>query len=168
MTRVSWIAFVAACSLLVPLQALAHHGDFYKRVFRAVQKADIDGIKPVFTKAAWEGTEGAMSAGELQARLKKGRLKGLFENSEHAEPRSKCLVAFKLEYPDKKVEPIWLLAEDFDPEFRQWDWRVVRIVTEEKEAQAFFKHSYSLEFSAIGKDKKEATPSINPTVGVNR
>lgn len=111
-----------------------------------------------------------MSAVELQERLKTGRVKGLFENSQHDERRSKCLVAFKLEYPNKRVEPIWLLAEDFDPlgqrrpKFRQWDWRIVRIVNEEKEAQAFFKHSYSAEFSTLGKGLTEAMPPTSPAV----
>jgi hypothetical protein len=167
MARAITIGCAALCLLLFPLPALAHHGDFYQKIFRAVKKGELDAIKHLFKKAAWEGTEGAMSAVELQERLKKGRVKGLFENSQHDEQRSKCLVAFKLEYPDQKVERIWLLAKDFDPRFRVWDWRIVRIVNDEKEAQSFFKHSYSPEFSGVGKDETEAAHSINPPAGVD-
>lgn len=146
MARAFRFTYTAACLLLVPLPALGHHGIFYKKVFTAVEKGEIDAVRDLFTKSGWEGKEGALSAAELQERLKKGRVKGLFENSQHDEQRSKCLVAFKLEYPDMKVERVWLLAEDFDLRFREWDWRIVRIVNDEKEAQTFFKHSYTQEF----------------------
>ncbi len=148
MIRAIGFTVAASCMLHFPSPALAHHGNFYKKIFQAVEKGEIDAVRDLFTKSGWEGKEGALSAAELQERLKKGRVKGLFENSQHDEQRSKCLVAFKLEYPDMKVERIWLLAEDLDLRFREWDWRIVRIVNDEKEAQAFFKHSYSQEFSA--------------------
>lgn len=162
MTRAIRFTVAASCMLLFPLPALAHHGNFYKKIFQAVKKGEIDAVRDLFTKSGWEGKEGALSAAELQQRLKKGRVKGLFENSQHDEKRSRCLVAFNLEYADKKVEPIWLLAEDFDPRFRVWDWRIVRIVSDEKEAQSFFKHSYSGEFSAAGKGQPDAPEGEQP------
>ncbi|MGI8978240.1 MAG: hypothetical protein ACR2FY_03340 [Pirellulaceae bacterium] len=131
----------AACLSLSTAAVLAHHGSFYKPVYQAIRDGDLDKIKDRFSKSAWEGECGALSAAELQERLKKGKVSGLWENSSRDEERSRCLVAFKIEYADKRIERIWLLAEDTDKRHRQWDWRIVRIVNDGKQAQAFFKHS---------------------------
>ena len=150
MAHISRLVAAAPFLLLLPPSLFAHHKGFYQQAFFAIEKADVEGIKDLFSKSAWDGNDGAMSAAELQKRLKNGKRITLFRA--HAPPwlyelsstdkaRSKCLVTFKLEYPDKKVEQIWLLAEDVDPRDRSWDWRIVRIVNDEKQAQSFFKHS---------------------------
>ena len=148
----AWVAgfsIGAVCLLLLPTPVLAHHGFFYKPVFQAIKNGDLDDIKDRFTKSAWKGTCRALSAAELQKRLNNGKLipwsklqaLTLYERTSRDHKRSKCIVLFKLQYPDNKVERIWLLAEDVDSRARSWDWRIVRIVNDEKQAQSFFKHS---------------------------
>ena len=128
--------------LLLPTPARDHHGLFYKPVYQAIKKGDLDDIKDRFTKSAWKGTRGALSAAQLQQRLKNGKTIRLAENSSSDPKRSKCVVILKLQDPDeKKYELIWLLAEDVDRRERSWDWRIVRIVNDRKKAQSFFKHS---------------------------
>ncbi len=148
MARAIGLLPAAVLLLLSPLPLFAHHKGFYQRAFGAIKNANIDEIKDLFAKSAWEGKEG-MSAAELHKRLKDGKLTGdtgrdtapsLREYSSLDEKRSKCLVTVRLQYPDKKVERIWLLAVDVDPRDGAWDWRIVRIVNDEKEAQGFFKH----------------------------
>ena len=135
------LAVGAGCLFVSATAALAHHGDFYKSVYQALKAGDLDKIKERFSESAWKGGCRVLSAAELQERLKNGKVTGLWENSSRDEKRSRCLVGFKLEYADKKVERIWLLAEDADQRHREWDWRIVRIVNDGKQAQSFFEHS---------------------------
>ncbi len=140
---------VVASSLLLPLPVFAHHKGFYQRVFFAIEKGDIETIKDLCSKPAWEGNDGTMPAADLQKRLKGGKItsdmgggnaRSLREYSSSDDKRSRCLVTFRLQYPDKSVERIWLLAEDVDPREGSWEWRIVRIINDEKQAQAFFEH----------------------------
>lgn len=139
MSHLIRIFAAAALLLLLPLPLFAHHKNFYGGVFQAIKKANIEEIKDLFSKSAWEGKDRAMSAAELQQRLKRGRAKHLIEQSSWDDARSRCFVQFDLEYadaPDRR-EQIWLLAEDVDSRDRSWDWRIVRIVDDSAQALAF-------------------------------
>ncbi len=148
------LLLAALVSLLWDSSAVAHHGAFYKAVFRAVENGDVDSIKHLFSEPAWEGDEGAMSAAELQTRLKKGQLispRGnaaahfrLFEYSSYGEKiSSRCLVAFKLRFSDEKDrgESIFLLAKrvDFSNNTNRNPkaWQVWRIVNDHQQAVSF-------------------------------
>lgn len=141
----------AACVLLLPLPLFAHHGSFYKAVFRAIEKTDVDRIKDLFSESARKGKEGAMSAAELQKLLKNTELiqihrsdaSRLFEYSSSDKKRSKCLVSFGLRYrdePRRKVQ-VFLLARRVDfgdtTNRNHKAWQIVRIVTKFKEAESF-------------------------------
>jgi hypothetical protein len=151
--RIAEISFAAAaaCVMLTASPSFAHHGPFYKAVFRAIEKADLGSIKDLFSEAAWEGKEGAVSAAELQKRLDnadliprdKSQALRLYEQSSQGKDRSKCLVFFKLAHrgEEGRVEMIYLLAKrvDFSDETNsnRKAWQIVRIVNDQKEAERF-------------------------------
>ena len=62
-----------ACLLLFASPLFAHHKGFYQSTFDAIRRADLEGIKDLFSTSAWEGQEGVMSAAQLQERLKTGK-----------------------------------------------------------------------------------------------
>lgn len=127
--------------LVLPLQLFAHHGAFYKTVFRAIENADPGRIRELFSDSAWEGKQGAMSALELQERLKKGKVTQLREFSSYGKTRSEeCLVHLKLEHPDHQDrQHIFLLAKRLGDDGNRSPkaWQIVRIVDDVREAQLF-------------------------------
>ncbi len=140
------------CLLLFSSPLFAHHGAFYKAVFRAIEMGDVDKIKDLFFESAWQGKEGAMSAAQLQERLKEGKLvplrksseSKLYEYSSYGEKiSSRCLVTFRLQYGDDKdrAEQIWLLAKRVDFSDRTnidvKAWQIWRIVTDREQAECF-------------------------------
>jgi len=55
----------ASLAALVPLSihvlslpALAHHGSFYKAIFAAIEKEDVESIRSLFSDSAWKGESG--------------------------------------------------------------------------------------------------------------
>lgn len=145
------ISFITAtmCLLLCSSPLFAHHAAFYKAVFRAIEKGEVNNIKNLFDKPAWNGKEGAMSAAQLQERLKKGDLISplgkvggrLLEYASHDTSRSRCLVTFKLEYRDDKrrAEQMFLLAKRVgnDGNRNPKAWKIWRIVTDREQAECF-------------------------------
>lgn len=143
------VLVLVSCWLSNSPPLLAHHGQFYKATFRAVQEADLDKIKVLFSERAWNGDEGEMSGPELQKRLKRSELVPLYARSntilnEYASndaKRSKCLVTFRLKFDEDKdrAEQIWLLAErvDFSTATNAKSWQIVRIVHKKKDAEQF-------------------------------
>jgi len=141
--RSSFTPFLFALFLYVcvcPLPAFAHHYSFYKAIFAAIEKDDVESIRSLFSDSAWKGETG-ISGGELQIRLEDGAVTKPMEELSSVSPRDKTIIRFRIDYLTGKSDIIRVLGKDVDQDLWKYRWEIISVVDSEKEAQAFFKHT---------------------------
>ena len=122
--------------------SMAHHGGFYEAMGKAIETQDLESVRDRFTASAWKSEGEGLDGVSLHRRLAAAEAvdaDGVLEYSRD----ERCLVAVRF-YEKGVDEPRihWLAGAKVlpgrEPEARPW--RVVRILSEVKEAREYLRN----------------------------